>query len=501
MVDPILKISNVSKNFGAIQALKKANFEINKGEIMGLVGENGAGKSTLVKIISGFDNAYDGDYFLNNKRVNFDNPVKAELEGIAIAQQELSLIPNMSVAENIFLAGSKVKKFATIKKLAEEAKPYLTLVGLNDIDPSIRANLLSVGEQHLVEVARLLTHEAKILILDEPTAALGEAESRRILDMVRKIAATGKSIIYISHRLDEIFKITDRITVLRDGETQAISNTKDLNVNKLAEVMLGRELKNMFPPKSSQIFEDTHLEINNLWPDGLIEPVNFKIKKGEILGLSGQLGSGAGEVLASIAGSLKNRSGRLKMNDKEFMPKNPQEAIKNQIAYCSSDRKKDGLFLGRPIFENLTSPALKFISKFGINMGYNESQFSKSLALDFLIDVKRVKDEAGLLSGGNQQKVALGKWMSISPEILLVNEPTRGVDVGAKSEIYQRMRELANKGTTIVFASTDIQEVTYLPDRVITFYQGLMIGEFSEKNIETTNIIKQITDPFNETNL
>ena len=189
------------------------------------------------------------------------------------------------------------------------------------------------------------------------------------------------------------------------------------------------------------------------------------------------------------------------MNNKEFMPKNPQEAIKNKIAYCSSDRKKDGLFLGRPIFENLTSPALKFISKFGINMGNNESQFSKSLALDFLIDVKRVKDEAGLLSGGNQQKVTLGKWMSISPEILLVNEPTRGVDVGAKSEIYQRMRELANKGTTIVFASTDIQEVTYLPDRVITFYQGLMIGEFSEKNIETTDIIKQITDPFNETNL
>tara|TARA_B110000263_G_C15290936_1_gene503295 strand:+ start:362 stop:1867 length:1506 start_codon:yes stop_codon:yes gene_type:complete len=501
MPEPILKISNVSRNFGAIQALKKVDFEINEGEIMGLVGENGAGKSTLVKIISGFDNGYNGDYFLNNKKVHFENPVKAELEGIAIAQQELSLIPNMSVAENIFLAGSKVKRFATIKKLSEDAKPFLEQVGLENINPSTRTNLLSVGEQHLVEVARLISHEAKILILDEPTAALGEAESRRILDMVKKIAASGKSIIYISHRLDEIFKITDRITVLRDGETQTIAKTSELNVDKLAEVMLGRELKNMFPTKPSSINEDIHLNIEELWPDGLIEPINFNVKKGEILGLAGQLGSGAGEVLGAIAGSIKSRSGSLTMNEKRFFPSNPQEAIKNKIAYCSSDRKKDGLFLGRPIFENLTSPALDVISKLGINFRNKENEFSKSLALNFLIDVKRVMDEAGLLSGGNQQKVALGKWLSISPEILLVNEPTRGVDVGAKSEIYQRIRNLANNGTTIIFASTDIQEITYLPDRVISFYQGLMIGEFVGTNIKTTSILKKITDPFNETNL
>ena len=257
----------------------------------------------------------------------------------------------------------------------------------------------------------------------------------------------------------------------------------------------------MFPTKPSSINEDIHLNIEELWPDGLIEPINFNVKKVEILGLAGQLGSGAGEVLGAIAGSIKSRSGSLTMNEKRFFPSNPQEAIKNKIAYCSSDRKKDGLFLGRPIFENLTSPALDVISKLGINFRNKENEFSKSLALNFLIDVKRVMDEAGLLSGGNQQKVALGKWLSISPEILLVNEPTRGVDVGAKSEIYQRIRNLANNGTTIIFASTDIQEITYLPDRVISFYQGLMIGEFIGDNIKTTNILKQITDPFNETNL
>ncbi|MGY8792036.1 MAG: sugar ABC transporter ATP-binding protein [Alphaproteobacteria bacterium] len=501
MENPVLKISNISRSFGAIHALKKVDFEINRGEIMGLVGENGAGKSTLVKIISGFDNGYEGEYKLNGEVVRFENPVKAELSGIAIAQQELSLIPNMSVAENIFLAGAKVKKFATIKKLSEEAKPYLDAVGLTDIDPSIRINLLSVGEQHLVEVARLISHDAQILILDEPTAALGEQESRRILEMVQKIADSGKSIIYISHRLDEIFKITNRIAILRDGESQGIINTKDLNVDSLVEMMLGRELKNMFPVKPTKIKEDTILEVKNLWPDGLIEPVNFKVQKGEILGLAGQLGSGAGEVLAAIAGALQIRSGSLVLNGKEFMPSSPQQAIKNKIAYCSSDRKKDGLFLGRPIMENLTSPALEVISKFGIRSASTEQKYSKNLALEFLIDVKRLNDESGLLSGGNQQKVALGKWLSISPEILLVNEPTRGVDVGAKSEIYQRMRELADNGTTIIFASTDIQEVTYLPERVLSFYQGLLIREFGLNDIKTTSILKQITDPFNETNL
>ena len=240
--NPILKISKVSRTFGAIQALKEANFEINEGEIMGLVGENGAGKSTLVKIISGFDPGFKGSYQINGKEVKFETPSQAEESGIAIAQQELSLIPNMSVAENIFLTGAKVKKFATLNTLANMARPYLDEVGLTEVDPTTRINLLSVGEQHLVEVARLISREAKILILDEPTAALGEAESRRILEMVERLAANGKSIIYVSHRLDEIFKITKRITILRDGVSQGIQETKDIDVNKLVEIMLGRAL-------------------------------------------------------------------------------------------------------------------------------------------------------------------------------------------------------------------------------------------------------------------
>ena len=381
------------------------------------------------------------------------------------------------------------------------ARPYLNEVGLTDVDPTTRINLLSVGEQHLVEVARLISREAKILILDEPTAALGEAESRRILEMVERLAANGKSIIYVSHRLDEIFKITKRITILRDGVSQGVQQTKDIDVNKLVEIMLGRELANMFPAKADHISNDPKIEIKDLWPDGVLEPVSFSAYKGEILGLSGQLGSGAGEILASIAGALKSRSGSLTLNGETFLPKSPSQAIKKKIAYCSSDRKKDGLFLGRPIFENLTSPALNAISNYGFNFGATEQNFSKNLAKEFLIDVRRMFDESGLLSGGNQQKVALGKWLSIKPDVLLVNEPTRGVDVGAKSEIYQRMRDLAARGITIIFASTDIQEITYLPDRVITFYRGMMIDEHRLENIQTPTILKEITDPFNETNL
>ena len=407
----------------------------------------------------------------------------------------------MSVAENIFLTGAKVKKFATLNTLAKMARPYLNEVGLTDVDPTTRINLLSVGEQHLVEVARLISREAKILILDEPTAALGEAESRRILEMVERLAANGKSIIYVSHRLDEIFKITKRITILRDGVSQGVQQTKDIDVNKLVEIMLGRELANMFPAKADHISNDPKIEIKDLWPDGVLEPVSFSAYKGEILGLSGQLGSGAGEILASIAGALKSRSGSLTLNGETFLPKSPSQAIKKKIAYCSSDRKKDGLFLGRPIFENLTSPALNAISNYGFNFGATEQNFSKNLAKEFLIDVRRMFDESGLLSGGNQQKVALGKWLSIKPDVLLVNEPTRGVDVGAKSEIYQRMRDLAARGITIIFASTDIQEITYLPDRVITFYRGMMIDEHRLENIQTPTILKEITDPFNETNL
>jgi ABC-type sugar transport system ATPase subunit len=500
-MQPLLKLSSINRSFGAIQALKNVDFEVLPGEVMGLVGENGAGKSTLVKIIGGFDNGYSGDYAFDGHSVRFSNPARAEQSGIAIAQQELSLIPTMSVAENIFLAGHNVPAIANKRKLVDMARPFLDEVGLDYIRPATGVDRLSVGEQHLVEVARLIAHDPRVLILDEPTAALGEQDSIRILDMVRRLSERGKSIIYVSHRLDEIFKITDRITVLRDGESQAPRTADSLNVNSLVELMLGRELENMFPERRPRGHGEPLMQVRDLWPDGLLEPVNFDIHPGEILGLAGQLGSGSGEILAAMGGALETRSGTLTLSGRSFLPSSPKEAIAEGIAYCSDDRKLDGLFLGRPIKENLSSPSLGSISKLGWMLRPAEWRLANGIAEKFTVDVARLNAEAGVLSGGNQQKVALGKWLSIEPKIILVNEPTRGVDVGARAEIYRKLRDLADDGAAIVVASTDIQEIANLPDRIITFYRGMQIGEIGLEEMTAAAILKQITDPFDETNL
>jgi ribose transport system ATP-binding protein len=265
--------------------------------------------------------------------------------------------------------------------------------------------------------------------------------------------------------------------------------------------MLGRTLDNMFPERREAHKRELLLSVRDLWPDGMLEPVSFDVYSGEILGLAGQLGSGTGEILAAIAGAHKTRSGAIDFGGETFLARSPTAAIRRKIGYCSEDRKRDGLFLGRPIRENLTSPALETVSRLGWNFGGTEQRVAHDLADKFTVDVSRLSAETGVLSGGNQQKVALGKWLAITPKLILVNEPTRGVDVGAKAEIYRKMRDLADEGAAIVFASTDMQEITYLPDRVITFYRGMQIGDFDLAGITTAGILKEITDPFNETNL
>ena len=494
----LLRLSNVSRDYGAIQALKGARFEVGRGEVMGLVGENGAGKSTLVKIIGGFDTGFTGEYFYDGEVRHFSGPTAAEHVGIAIAQQELSLIPTMSVAENIFLAGDGVPRIASKGILARKAKPFLEEVGLGHVNPMRATNRLSVGEQHLVEVARLIAHNPQVLILDEPTAALGETDSIRILNMVKRLKDRGKSVIYVSHRMDEIFKVSDRITVLRDGESQAPRAATDMDVNSLVELMLGFELGDMYPDRRPITRKAPILEVRDLWPDGILDPICFDVYPGEILGLAGQLGSGTSEILGAMAGSTRSRGGKLYYDGEEFLPARPRDAIRRCIAYCSEDRKRDGLFLGRPIMENLSAPSLETISINGLLNGVKERASTTENAIKFTVDPTRLPQEAGVLSGGNQQKVALGKWLSVSPRVILVNEPTRGVDVGARAEIYQILRDLADQGAAIVVASTDIQEITNLPDRVLSFYRGVQVGELQLDEMSSASILEQITDPFHE---
>lgn len=492
-----LILKDIKRSFGAIHALKGVHLSIKQeGEVLGLLGENGAGKSTLVKIISGFDGGYEGQVIIHGKPAHLGTPERANELGIAIAQQELSLIPTLSVAENIFLGGNHGPAFASGKRLCDLAQPFLEEVGLQ-VHPETLVRRLSVGERHLIEVARLIAHKPQLLILDEPTAALGESDSQRILSMVRRLRDQGKSIIYVSHRLDEIFDITDRVTVLRDGMTQVTKNTADLNLDDLITYMLGRDLTSMFPEKPKGIEKKGKYQIKHLWPDRVLQPVTFEVREKEILGLAGQLGSGTAEILASLAGRHPVRSGSIEelASGKSFLPSSPKQAIKHKIVYCSPDRKFDGLFLGRPILENLSSPNLGRISKYSWIQKTAEWNLAQQIAKAFTIDESRIAEEASVLSGGNQQKVALGKWLSVEPNLILIVEPTRGVDVGARAEIYQKLRNLAQDGVSIIVASTDIQEIAYLPDRVFTFYKGLMTAELEGDALRLETILKNITHP------
>ena len=492
-----LTLRGIKRSFGSIHALAGVDLNVQPGEVLGLVGENGAGKSTLVKIISGFDNGFEGEVFINGKPAKLGTPERAHAAGIAIAQQELSLIPTLSVAENIFLGGNHGPVFASLRRLSKLAKPFLDEVGLANIDPTIHVRRLSVGERNLVEVARLIAHQPQLLILDEPTAALGESDSQRILDMVRRLRERGRSIIYVSHRLDEIFAVTDRVTILRDGATQATRATTEMNLDDLVSLMLGRELSAMFPSKHPDVERPVKYQVRQLWPDRVLAPLSFEIRKGEILGLAGQLGSGAGEILAALAGAHRVRSGTLHNLEtgKSFLPSSPKRAIKHRIAYCSPDRKHDGLFLGRPIFENLSATNLGSVSTFSWMRKLTERRLGSAIAKSFTIDERRLPEEASVLSGGNQQKVALGKWLAIEPELILIDEPTRGVDIGARAEIYQKLRELADEGAAIVVASTDLYEISNFPDRVMTFYKGSATSVLEGDEVRSDTILKNITNP------
>ena len=492
-----LELRNIKRSFGSIHALKGVDLTVDHGEVIGLVGENGAGKSTLMKIMSGFDSEFSGEILVNGEEVKLSSPARARSLGIAIAQQELSLIPTLSVAENIFLGGDHGPVVASLSKLAALALPNLLEVGLDYISRTTLVSRLSVGERHLVEVARLIAHKPQLLILDEPTAALGEADSQRILTMVSRLQSQGKSIIYVSHRMNEVFEITTRCTVLRDGRSEATVPTAELDTKKLVALMLGRELGDMFPKRKFKKDLDVKFSVKNLWPDRVLAPVSFNIYSGEILGLAGQLGSGAGEILAAMAGNAPVQQGTIMEmgTNKEFLPKSPKQAIEHGIGYCSPDRKHDGLFLGRPIIENLTAPNIKRVSSRGILSKIKETTLALEIAKAFTIDVTRLEQEASVLSGGNQQKVALGKWLSINPQLILIDEPTRGVDVGARAEIYAKLRELADQGAAIVIASTDLLEITHLSDRVLTFYKGALAQELVGEEISSDRILHNITNP------
>ena len=489
---PLLKASKVSRRFGSILALDAVDFELRRGEIMALLGENGAGKSTLVKILAGITQPDSGTIAIDGAPADLRTPSRALSAGIAVVQQELSLVQTLSVAENVFLGGRAFAGAWTRGRLVRAARPFLEQVGLPDLDPTTPAGELSVAYRQRVEIARLIARDARILILDEPTAALSDVEIERVKELVRALADRGHAVIYVTHRLGEVFEIADRVTVFRNGTSQPPVPVAGLTMDSLIERILGRPLEAMFPPKADT-FGDPRLVVEDLETAGLAAPVDLEVRAGEILGLGGQVGSGAERLLRAVAGAQPIAEGRAVVDGREISSSSRRQAIDAGIAYCSDDRKRDGLFAGMTVTQNFTSVALGRVTKAGLVVRPRENRLARELAGFFQVDPRRLGHRTATLSGGNQQKVALGKWLGIEPRVLLVEEPTRGVDVGARAEIYLHLRRLADQGLAIVFASSDLPEVLGLADTVATFYRGRLIRVAPASELTTAALLRDVT--------
>ena len=489
-----LAAHGVTKRYGAVTALAEADIEICGSEVMGLLGQNGAGKSTLTKILSGHVRADDGELTLMGRTVGAHELARPG-SGISVMQQELSIVPTLSVGHNVFLGSPRLGRWAGPRSAARRAVEFLELAGVGHVDPAMPAGRLSIGEQQLVELARALAREARILILDEPTAALSDPEIRRVLGVVKSLREQGRAVVYISHRLDEVLELVDRVTVVRDGRTGPPIPRAELKLDSLITQMLGRPLEAMYPPHAARRPEREVLRLDGVRARGLDAPISLTVRAGEIVGLAGQLGSGAPALLEAIFGIRPLTAGTMALEDIPTRPRGPSRARAAGVAYCSGDRKLDGIFGVRSVRENLSALSLDRCATAGWIEPRRERRLADELASSFGVQSGRAHLRVDNLSGGNQQKVALAKWLGIGPRLLLVNEPTRGVDIGARAEIYRYIRGLADNGLAVMFASSDSDEALGLADLVASFYRGTLVRVQRADEIDVATLTHDLSAP------
>ncbi|MFA0441392.1 ribose ABC transporter ATP-binding protein RbsA [Vibrio sp. 10N.286.49.C2] len=477
MLKPILQLSEIEKAFPGVKALDKASLNVYPGKVMALLGENGAGKSTLMKVLTGIYSKDAGDLRYQDAEASFEGPRESQQAGISIIHQELNLIPELTIAENIYLGREKTNAFGRIKWHEMYADADQLLARLN-VKHSAKTLLgeLSLGEQQMVEIAKALSFESKVIIMDEPTDALTDTETASLFNVINELRAQGCGIVYISHRLKEIFEICDDITVLRDGKFIGQTVVAETNEDALIEMMVGRKLDEQYP-RINATHGKRSLEVRRVSGTG-VRDVSFHVDQGEILGVSGLMGAGRTELMKMIYGALKRDSGDVVLYGKSINPISPQEGLANGIAYISEDRKGDGLVLGLSVKDNMSLCTLEQLSK-----GWQLQHADEVIAVEDFITLFNIKTPSrnqiiGNLSGGNQQKVAIAKGLMTKPKVLILDEPTRGVDVGAKKEIYQLINKFKADGMSIILVSSEMPEVLGMSDRIMVMHEGRVSGEF-----------------------
>lgn len=481
-----IEMRGIDKLFGSNQVLKQAGFTLESGEVHALMGENGAGKSTLMKILTGVYTKDAGTVLVDGKEVNYKNPQEAEKAGIVFIYQELNVMFDLTVEENLFMGKEIHGKFGIYDKKAmqKKAQEALNILGVN-ISPKTVMAELSVGQQQMVEICKALMADAKVIIMDEPTAALTQSETVALFKVIESLRKKGVSMVYISHRMEEIFELCDRITVLRDGSYIGVKNIPETNMNEIVKMMIGREIGERYPSRNVKIGKEV-LKVKELTRKGTFHDVNFSVRAGEVLGVSGLMGAGRTEIMQAIFGNLSYESGTIEIDGKEVKISNPRQAMEHGIGFITEDRKTEGLMLDKSIRENISLCNLRRISKSSVISREAEKNMVAEAIKDLHIKCFGSYHECNNLSGGNQQKVVLAKWILTNPKILILDEPTRGVDIGAKKEIYSIINKLAAQGVAIIMVSSELPEVLGMSDNIMVVREGEVRGiiSYEEANQE-----------------
>lgn len=488
-----INMIGICKSFGANKVLGGVNLHVRPGEVHALMGENGAGKSTLMNILTGIHRADAGTIMVDGKEVTFKNNKDAEEHGIAFIHQELNIWPNLSVLENLFLMNQPKTRFGTIdfKKMREMAEAKCQEIGI-DLPLDEIAGECSVGQQQMTEITRSLMLDAKTVIMDEPTAALTERETDRLFEVMKKLKNKGVSIIYISHRMEEVFANCDTITVMRDGQTISSRPTEETNMDQIVGDMVGRVMSEYYPARTN-VPGDEIFRVEGFTQPGVFRDISFNLRKGEILGVAGLMGAGRTEIMRAIFGVDPHESGKLYFEGKEIYIKNPRDAIRHGFGFITEIRKTEGLILDFSIERNIALPSEERLAQSHVINDKKEFDFSSELSKRLGVKAQDINLPASTLSGGNQQKVVIAKWVGMHPKLLILDEPTRGIDIGAKKDIYDLMNELTAKGVSIIMVSSELPEVIGMSDRILVIHEGRAAGIVEHKDATQTRIMTLAT--------